>query len=73
MQRTLKARAAGLGMSLSAYLLSEIREAADRPTLKEMRARLQAEIGGKVRSPQVVSLFCEGNDCRRRDDSAEGG
>jgi len=29
------------GMSLSDYLLSETREITDRPTLAEMRARLQ--------------------------------
>ncbi len=31
----LKARAAKLGLSLSDYLLSEIEEAADKPTLQE--------------------------------------
>jgi len=36
----LKARAAMAGMSLSDYLLSEIREIAERPTLAEMRERL---------------------------------
>jgi plasmid stability protein len=38
--RTLKARAAVAGMSLSNYLLAEIREVAERPTLTELRARL---------------------------------
>ncbi len=40
LHRRLKARAAMAGMSLSDYLLSEIRQVADRPTLQEMRARL---------------------------------
>lgn len=40
LHRSLKARAAMAGMSLSDYLLSEIREIADRPTLAEMRERL---------------------------------
>lgn len=40
LHRQLKARAALAGMSLSDYLLSEIREVARRPTLDEMRARL---------------------------------
>jgi antitoxin FitA len=40
LHRRLKARAAMAGMSLSDYLLSEIREIADRPTLAEMRERL---------------------------------
>ena len=39
--RTLKARAATAGMSLSDYLLAEIREIAERPTLEEMQERLQ--------------------------------
>ena len=41
LHRSLKARAAIAGMSLSDYLLAEIREIADRPTLAELRARLQ--------------------------------
>jgi plasmid stability protein len=40
LHRTLKARAAMAGMSLSDYLLAEIREVAERPTLAELRARL---------------------------------
>lgn len=40
LHRRLKARAAMAGMSLSDYLLSEIKEIADRPTLAEMRERL---------------------------------
>jgi plasmid stability protein len=38
--RGLKSRAAMAGMSLSDYLLKEIRDIAERPTLDEMRARL---------------------------------
>ena len=40
LHRSLKARAAMAGMSLSDYLLSEIKEIADRPTLAELRNRL---------------------------------
>lgn len=40
LHRQLKARAAMAGMSLSDYLLAEIREIAERPTLQEMRERL---------------------------------
>jgi plasmid stability protein len=40
LHRQLKARAALAGMSLSDYLLSEIRQVAARPTLDELRARL---------------------------------
>ncbi len=41
LHRRLKARAALAGMSLSDYLLSEIREVAERPSLDELRARLE--------------------------------
>jgi antitoxin FitA len=40
LHRTLKARAATAGMSLSDYLLAEIKEIAERPTLAEIRERL---------------------------------
>ena len=42
LHRELKSRAARAGMSLSDYLLSEIREVAERPTIEELRARLAA-------------------------------
>jgi len=40
LHRKLKARAALAGMSLSDYLLAEIRRVAERPTLDEMMERL---------------------------------
>jgi antitoxin FitA len=40
LHRTLKARAAKAGMSLSDYLLAEIREIAERPTLAAFLERL---------------------------------
>ena len=40
LHRELKSRAALAGMSLSDYLLNEIRQVADRPTLEQLRARL---------------------------------
>ena len=40
LHRRLKARAAMAGMSLSDYLLAEIKEIAARPTLEELRERL---------------------------------
>jgi hypothetical protein len=39
--RTLKARAAEAGMTLSDYLLSELEDAASRPSPSEMRERLE--------------------------------
>lgn len=40
LHRKVKARAAAAGMSLSDYLLQEIRKSAEVPTMEEMRARL---------------------------------
>jgi antitoxin FitA len=45
LHRQLKSRAALAGMSLSDYLLSEIRQVAERPTLDELRARLKRRAG----------------------------
>jgi plasmid stability protein len=42
LHRRLKSRAALAGMSLSDYLLSEIRHMAERPTIDELRARLRS-------------------------------
>ncbi|HZK99995.1 MAG TPA: hypothetical protein VFC47_08835 [Caulobacteraceae bacterium] len=41
LHRRLKSGAALAGMSLSDYLLGEIRQVAERPTLDEMRVRLE--------------------------------
>jgi len=41
LHRKIKSRAALAGMSLSDYLLGEIRQLAERPTVDELRARLQ--------------------------------
>ena len=50
LHRSLKARAAMAGMSLSDYLLAEIKEIAERPTLAELRERLHQ------RKPVAVQL-----------------
>lgn len=42
LHRELKSRAALAGMSLSDYLLNEIRQVAERPTLDQLRARLES-------------------------------
>jgi antitoxin FitA len=41
LHRKLKARAAMAGMSLSDYLLAEIREIAEQPTLTELQQRIE--------------------------------
>ena len=43
LHRKLKVRAAELGLTLSDYLLFEVRQLAERPTLQEMLARLAEE------------------------------
>ncbi len=42
LHRRLKVRAAAAGMSLSDYLVGEVRRIAERPTVEEIRARLAA-------------------------------
>jgi plasmid stability protein len=54
LHRTLKVRAATAGMSLSDYLLGELREIAERPTLAEFRERLH------IRRPLPVALDTAG-------------
>lgn len=57
--RTLKARAALAGMSLSEYLLGQLREVAERPTLDEMRARLQRREPVTLKEPAARALRSE--------------
>ena len=56
LHRRLKARAALQGTSLSDYLLNEIRQVAERPTVDELRARLQSRtsVTTKESSAQAV-------------------
>ena len=56
LHRRLKSRAALAGMSLSDYLLNEIRQAAERPTIDELRARLhrRAEAAPSVPPAEAV-------------------
>jgi len=42
LHRLLKMRAAAAGMSLSDYLLAEVRRMTDRPSASELRARMMA-------------------------------
>ena len=42
LHKTLKARAAMVGMSLSDYLLAEIRRVAEQPTIEELWERIRA-------------------------------
>ena len=56
LHRGLKARAAMAGMSLSDYLLAEMKEIAERPTLAELRDRLHKRkpVSAKLDSARLV-------------------
>lgn len=56
LHRRLKARAAMAGMSLSDYLLIEIREIAEKPTLAELREILHQRepISGPIDTARLV-------------------
>jgi plasmid stability protein len=58
LHRKLKARAAMEGMSLSDYLFAEIRRSAERPSLKNLRERLnkRSPVSPKVPPAEVVRL-----------------
>ncbi len=54
--RTLKSHAALAGMSLSDFLLAEIRRLAERPTIAELRERLRrrSSVAGAVSAAEAV-------------------
>ena len=56
LHRTLKARAAMAGMSLSDYLLAEIREIAERPTLTELQQRMQRRQPVNLPEPAAAAV-----------------
>lgn len=62
LHRTLKSRAAAAGMSLSDYLLREIRQVAQRPTVAELRERVHRRGG--------VALHVSAGDAVRQERDA---
>ena len=66
LHRTLKARTAREGMSLSEYLLRDIVDLASRPTLEEMveRVRSRPLVRTKV---SAAELICEAREERDRE------
>ncbi len=56
LHRKLKARAAMAGMSLSDYLLAEIRQSAERPTLEEIRERLASRPPVRLKIPPAEMI-----------------
>ena len=63
LHRDLKARAALEGMSPSDYLLRELRQALDRPTLGEMRKRLSSRAPARLRPAPAAAVRAERKDC----------
>ncbi len=61
--RRIKSRAALAGMSLSDYLLREIREVLEKPTTEEFRKRLDSQSRVKLRS-SVVEILREARETR---------
>lgn len=61
--RRLKARAAMEGKSLSDYLLSEIREIAEQPTIAELRERIKRREPVSVGVP-IAELIREEREAR---------
>jgi plasmid stability protein len=59
LHRQLKSRAALAGMSLSDYLLAEIRQVAERPTLDELRARLRSRMETAPSVPPAAAVRAE--------------
>ena len=60
LHRRLKGRAAMSGMSLSDYLLAEIRRLAERPTIAELRERMERRAG--VNSPVSAADAVRGSE-----------
>ena len=59
LHRQLKSRAALAGMSLSDYLLGELRQVAERPTLDELRARLRSRTQSAPSPPPAEAVRAE--------------
>lgn len=59
LHRELKARAALEGMSLSEYLLRELRHVVERPTLDEMRKRLERRRPVRLRQSAAEVIRAE--------------
>jgi plasmid stability protein len=59
LRRRLKARAALAGMTLSDYLLHEIRRVAERPSLEELRARLERRTAATPSVPPARAVRAE--------------
>jgi antitoxin FitA len=59
LHRQLKARAALEGMSISDYLLREVRQVLERPTLEEIRQRLAERARVRARPAPAIAVRAE--------------
>jgi plasmid stability protein len=59
LHRQLKSRAALAGMSLSDYLLGELRQVVERPTTEELRARLRGRSATALSVPPAEAVRAE--------------
>ncbi len=59
LHRKLKSRAAEAGMSLSDYLLADLRKAAERPTPEELRERLRSRPAVVLPAPAARAVRAE--------------
>ncbi len=66
LHRKLKARAAMAGLSLSDYLLQEIRKTAERPTVEELIQRLKNAPPVRVRVSPAAAVRAERDRRDRR-------
>jgi plasmid stability protein len=64
LHRKLKARAAMEGLSLSAYLIREVRQLAEKPTMSEMMERLarRTPVHLKTRPAGMLRALRDGRD-----------
>ncbi|MGD0361899.1 MAG: hypothetical protein ABSC93_13585 [Bryobacteraceae bacterium] len=64
LHRKVKARAAMEGLSLSDYLIREIRQLAEKPTMSEMMERLARLTPVRVKTPpaEMVRALRDGRD-----------
>jgi plasmid stability protein len=61
LHRRLKARAANAGLTLSEYLVREVRKIAERPSLEEMAERLRARAPVSLPEEPADSVKAERN------------
>ena len=59
LHRRLKSRAALAGMSISEFLLQELRRSLERPTPEEMLKRLRARERVELREPAALAVAAE--------------